>query len=275
MSSILGKLAVTYARNMPNHRGRFRLFSLLDRCFGPFVVRTGEGFSLEVFLASAMDLSYFRKEDPKNPEGAIDHIVPALIRELKPGECFIDVGANIGWLSNLASRVVGRNGRVISCEPSPREYVRLIHGILLNKAENVIPIHCALGGARSVSVLEVAKDHTGLNRLAAASGTAGTDWTTVTVPLWPGDEVLPPLVESRTVGLVKVDTEGAELLVLSGMKKFIGESRPRKIVVEITPAFLARFGADKQAIYELLGSLGYVGTVNAELPQYDEVFVAR
>ncbi|MBK8476792.1 MAG: FkbM family methyltransferase [Opitutaceae bacterium] len=275
MSSIVGKLAVVYARNFPNHRGRFRLFSLLDRCFGPFVVRTAEEFSLEVFLSSAMDLSYFRNQNSRGPELAIDHIVPALIRELKPGECFIDVGANIGWLSNLASRVVGQEGRVVSFEPSPREYVRLIHGILLNKAENIIPVNCALGEAPSVAVLEVARDHTGLNRLASAAGPAGSGWTKVAVPVWTGDEVLPPLVGSRAVGLLKIDTEGAELLVLSGLKRFIAKFRPRKIVVEITPAFLLRFGSDKKGIYELLSVLDYVGTINSDLPQYDEVFVAR
>jgi FkbM family methyltransferase len=272
--SLIGKLAVQYAYHMPNHRGRFRAFAVLDRLFGPFHLRTPAGPMLEIFLSSSMDLSYYR------PSGLLDSgsnnldlIVPQLISRLLPGECYVDVGANIGWLTCLAAVKLGPSGRVVAIEPSAREYLRLLRGLALNRVANVIPVHGAFGADASVGILEVAAAHTGLNHLTGAASPVPATATTVHVPVWTGDALLPPLVGARPVGLVKIDTEGAELLVLTGMQRFLAATRPRHVVVEITPEFLLGFGAEKSQIYDLMSRLGFQATIRSESAQYDEVFV--
>ncbi len=186
MQTLIGRLALGYARLMPNHRGRFRALAILDGLFGPFRLRTPAGPVLEVYLSSIMDLSYFRHAH-KVQGGchSIDDAAPRLIAGLKSGECFVDIGANIGYLSLLASRVLGQSGRVVAVEPSPREYRRLLRGIILNGAANVVPIHGALGASAAAMALEVSRYHTGLNHLVIndTTGLPGAAEPFVTVPV--------------------------------------------------------------------------------------------
>ncbi len=62
----------------------------------------------------------------------------ATIRSLlRPGDTFIDVGANFGWYTVIASDVVGNDGRVIAFEPAPAALALLRHNIQANGCENV------------------------------------------------------------------------------------------------------------------------------------------
>ncbi len=74
--------------------------------------------------------------------------------------------------------------------------------------------------------------------------------------------------------MVKIDTEGAEVLVLRGMREFLGAFRPRHVVVEVTPRFLAGFGTEKSEIYRIMRESGYYGKLcsDSDELQYDEVF---
>lgn len=56
---------------------------------------------------------------------------------LKPGDHFIDVGANVGLFSLLASSVIGTKGKIIAIEPVPLSVKRLEENIGLNQLENV------------------------------------------------------------------------------------------------------------------------------------------
>jgi FkbM family methyltransferase len=276
MRTLIGKLALEYVHQMPNHRGRFRALVLLDRTFGPFRLRTPSGPTLEVFLSSPMDVSYFRNAGSSAEPYSIDQVTPRLIANLKAGECFVDVGANIGFLSFLASGPVGTTGRVISIEPSPREYARLLRGIVLNGATNVVPVNGACGESASTFALEISSYHTGLNRLVpSGAGNAkriNGDNSFAFVPVWAADSILPPLVEGRSIGLVKLDAEGAEVLILRGMRKFLAAYKPRHVVVEITPKFLSDFDTHKSEIYSIMKASGYLPKILSEDEQYDEVF---
>ena len=63
---------------------------------------------------------------------------------LKPGDCFVDVGANVGYFSLLASTLVGPSGKVISIEAIPRTFEVLTGNLDANGARNVRPIHRAV-----------------------------------------------------------------------------------------------------------------------------------
>jgi FkbM family methyltransferase len=146
----------------------------------------------------------------------------ALLRLLKPGQIFFDVGANVGYYTLLASRVVGPSGRVLAFEPVPRNVSYLHRHVALNGADNVslIPIACS-------------------DRSALEAFVAGPNWATgrlmdpqprppegrveyaVTVAI---DEIV------RKSGLVpdvlKIDVEGAEERVLKGAEKTLTTARP-------------------------------------------------
>jgi FkbM family methyltransferase len=63
---------------------------------------------------------------------------------LKPGDVFIDVGANIGYFTMLAAKCVGASGKVYAIEASPSTYDLLIANLRLNEVKNVEAINMAV-----------------------------------------------------------------------------------------------------------------------------------
>ena len=55
---------------------------------------------------------------------------------LREGDCFFDVGANVGFFTLLASALVGRSGRVVAFEPLPQNLAFLRRHLLLNRPHN-------------------------------------------------------------------------------------------------------------------------------------------
>src|SRR5947208_14093774 len=68
-------------------------------------------------------------------------------RLLRPGMCFVDVGANVGYFSLLASRRVGRGGRVLAIEPSAYAADRLAKTIRDNAITNIQLARIGVGAA--------------------------------------------------------------------------------------------------------------------------------
>jgi FkbM family methyltransferase len=271
---LIGKLGLAYALKAPNHRGKFRFLNLLDQMFGPFVINNSdEQICLTVYLSSSMDTSYFR-----NPTSAslgklsgksIDEVAPLLVKELRLGDVFIDIGANIGFLSIMASKRVGASGLVVAIEPSSREYGRLLANLARNQVGNVIPVHAALGEKSSIVDLEIAPHHTGLNRLSADG--AQSDCR-LKVPMFFGSGLLSKLLPRQTPALVKIDVEGAEVLVLRGLRNYLMKTQPANVVVEVTPQFLARYHTTKEELYGIMAGIGYRPLFNLSETQFDEVF---
>ncbi len=132
---------------------------MLTKIFGTFILRTNENVKLKIFINSQMDLSYYEKSNPSNS------LIKEYLDKLKAGDNFIDVGANIGYYSLLASGKVGISGAVYSFEPSTREYKRLIDNIKLNNCSNVTPYNIALSDHSGETELHVSEGHTGLNKM--------------------------------------------------------------------------------------------------------------
>ena len=94
------------------------------------------------FFPSALSASLWL--DPMQRADDVD-VVRGLLR---PGDTCIDVGANIGLLSLVASAAVGTTGRVIAIEPHPRVFGYLTANLELNDATNVHAINRAVGSTR-------------------------------------------------------------------------------------------------------------------------------
>ena len=71
-------------------------------------------------------------------------LVAFLRRRLRPGETFVDVGANIGCVSALASRLVGPRGTVVAIEPSPPMIAALQETLTRNDLTNVRMVTAAV-----------------------------------------------------------------------------------------------------------------------------------
>jgi FkbM family methyltransferase len=262
--SLIGSSYIFYHHHTPNHKGKQRLAIILDSLFGPFILKTGNGLLMELFLSSPMDMSYCRLE--ANLTESQSQIIE-YINNLNKGDIFIDVGANIGYYSLLAANQVDISGKVFSFEPSPREFQRLLSSLSLNRTKNIIPFNLALSSKKELLQLTVADHHTGLNYLGNEDNESS-----VLISALPGDMLLDMATTSGKV-LVKIDVEGGEFSVLSGMRSFLKQEIVKTVIVEITPKFLEGFGHTKAMIYELMADCGYTPIIKTDSWQYDEVFI--
>ncbi len=152
---------------------------------------------------------------------------------LKPGDYFIDVGANIGYYSLLASKLTGDNGKVVAVEAAPWIHALLNKQISLNKLRNVRTVSAAAAETRGIlKVFAGASDNIGstttvLSRLSAEKPAAE-------VPAIPMNEILTEEEISRA-RIIKIDVEGAELSVLRGLAPILGRLRPDcEILMEVS-----------------------------------------
>lgn len=134
-------------------------------------------------------------------------------RRLKPGDVFIDAGANIGVYSVLASRLVGPSGRVIAIEMMPDTADRLEQHITINGLHNVTVVRNALSDvAGSIVTATVQAGKFGQATIAEDSERYGLgtciEVTTITL-----DEIVGGVAD---IALMKMDLEGAELPALRG-----------------------------------------------------------
>jgi FkbM family methyltransferase len=170
---------------------------------------------------------------------------------LRPGDTFIDAGANVGWYTLLASRLVGPTGRVIAFEPEPRAFGLLARCVTANGLTNVVTERKALSDRPGKLTLYVNPINRGNHSLVNSFG-GGTHIDVPTVALdgylrdYRGD-----------VALVKIDTEGAEGLILRGMWETIDRYPRLVIVMEFNPTWIRKTGVDPEAMLQGLSGRGF------------------
>lgn len=147
---------------------------------------------------------------------------------LQPGMTVLDIGAHHGLYTLLAARKVGRTGRVLSFEPSPRERRKLLRHLRLNRCSNVEVEYCALGSSDGEADLFLVDGaETGCNSLRAPAVNEPTEMVRVPV------KTLDSRLQSRDieqVDFIKLDVEGGEWEVLKGASKLL-DRRPRPVIL--------------------------------------------
>lgn len=170
---------------------------------------------------------------------------------LQPGDVAIDGGANIGLYTLLAAAAVGPRGRVIACEPSPTTSAILRDNVALNDFGWVDVREVALAAAPGRLELHVFEPGSGYSSFAPADQTRGTH---VEVEVTTLDDVAGALLDRTTV--VKLDTEGAELLALRGARRLFERARP-DFIIELEPEHLERQGASVGEVQALFIDADY------------------
>lgn len=157
-----------------------------------------------------------------------------LCRSLRAGDTFVDVGANVGCMTALASRCVGVGGSVIAIEPSPDVLVGLQDTIARNALENVRVIASAVSDVRGeVTLFAGPRHNVGLTATVAHRGMSVAG-RVAAAPL--GELV--PAAELANARLVKIDVEGAEDRVLAGLLPVLSALRPDAgLIVELSPTW--------------------------------------
>ncbi|MGW1076539.1 FkbM family methyltransferase [Streptomyces sp. NPDC002537] len=182
------------------------------------------------------------------------HMTAWLQRRLRPGDTFVDVGANIGYFSLLAAGLVGGEGRVVAIEASPMFHQILRRHVQLNGRDNVRAVNVAVSDKRERLELVLAS-----NRNLGASSIVPYDGPAVSVfdvEARPLTEILDP-AEIATARVIKIDVEGAEGGVVRGLAPLLDKLRPdAEITVEVTPDRMAKLG---DSVEELLNTMQQSG----------------
>jgi FkbM family methyltransferase len=163
---------------------------------------------------------------------------------LRPGDTFLDVGANIGTYSVLAAGVAGC--RVMAMEPVPETYALLVGNLrrnsLLGSAET---LNVAASDRAGTVRMTSAEDST--NHVLGAEERGGIEVRTATL-----DE----LVNVDGPVFMKIDVEGHEAQALAGASRLMGDARLEAIAMEFAGCG-TQFGVDERALYRSVVDRGF------------------
>lgn len=167
------------------------------------------------------------------------------------GRTFIDVGANVGYFSILAGKMMPE-GSVVSIEAYPSIFQKLKGNVESNHLENVRLVQCAATAqAGSIEIFHAGEKNEGAT--TTVKGRVNSS------PLYVhGLPLFQILSESEidTALIIKIDVEGAELSVIDGMKEMLDRFRDDvEIVVEISPSSTGDQSAAE--ILDIFSRFGY------------------
>ncbi len=175
-------------------------------------------------------------------------------RFVRAGDLVVDVGANIGVLTDLFARWVGPSGRVIAIEPEPINIAALQRRMKRSDLAKIVQIvPAAASDCNGRALLRITPHHAGDHHLVAADNSAGD---TIEVDRITLDSLL-NAHNKRCPSLLKIDVQGAELPVLRGAQETLSRCRPA-LLIEVDRNALIRAGSNEQEIARFLDALGYV-----------------
>ena len=211
-------------------------------------IRGIDGLTVVTDFADERVLEVIHEIRGENPEY---EVMKSLLSE---GDTFVDVGANFGTFSLLASRIVGASGIVIAVEPQERLAAMIEESLTLSEIQHCRVERVACGSASGERTLLVPADDSGrAGFFAGFSARPGHAKQSVTV------KTLDELIQRHggsPPALIKIDVEGSEIDVLDGAESTIRQFMPA-ILVELNRWSAEAAGRTTDDVMERLGSFGY------------------
>lgn len=161
---------------------------------------------------------------------------------LREGDTFIDVGANIGYVTLTAAKKIGNSGKIISIEPHPRTFIFLNKNIKANAFMNIETYNLAMGNENGKISFSNSKSDE--QNFINKSGS-------IDVSIRRLDE----LFNGPSVEFLKIDTEGYELLVLQGAKETLAKTKT--IYLEIFQSHFDRYNYKRKDLFRFLADQNF------------------
>jgi FkbM family methyltransferase len=175
---------------------------------------------------------------------------------VRPGDTFLDIGANVGLYTLTAARAVGPHGRVHAFEPCSQTFERLLENVKLNGFGNISCHRVALSHENARAQLTL------VNSGFDAWNSLGTPYMGETVGAETVTTVtLDSFVREHAIAgrrcVVKIDVEGWENHVLRGAQDFLAGDDAPLLCVEFTEEAATLAGTSCDELYRALERLGY------------------
>ena len=171
---------------------------------------------------------------------------------LKEGDTFVDLGANEGYFSILASKKVGSTGKVFAIEPQERLWEVIIRNIQLNDCHNIQLVPYAIGEKiEMVEFILAPSVNTGSSGLIKFGRSA----------LWKRQvsrsTTLDRVIGKQKINLLKIDIEGYEFYALKGAAGILASGQVENIILELHPAHLKQLGHSIEEIQKFIAGFGF------------------
>ena len=170
-----------------------------------------------------------------------------LRRALRPGLTFVDVGANIGYFSVLASGILGPEGRVIAIEPEARNVALLKANLWRNGCGNAVVLPVAAHVETGFLPLRLNEENRGDHQVGWQQG------ATTLVPCARIDDLL----VGHSVDVIKIDTQGVDHDVIAGLSGMLDKAARMTIMCEFWLDGMKARGVDPLAVAEGYRQLGF------------------
>lgn len=170
-----------------------------------------------------------------------------------PGMNIIDIGANIGYYTLLASRLLKNKGKVYAFEPVPMNYRLLAKNITINEYKNTTPYCKAFSNKCEKIKLFLDKTNLGNPSFCEKNVTQNNgsiEVETITLDSFVGG------IEDKRIDIIKIDTQGAEGLIMEGGQETLRNNK-LKLFMEFWPYGLRNMGTEPVKLLELLQSYGF------------------
>jgi FkbM family methyltransferase len=234
---------------LPRNRARQLMLRWQTRSFaGEGLVEAGESghrFSIYVDPANGpIDATIYAKRRWGAGVGA------TLARILPAGGTFVDVGANIGYFSLLAARILGGEGKVIAFEPIPRLIEQASRSAGASEVRTIRFVGAACGAQGGMATIAIDRHDIGTSSLAVTRpSTEAIEVEVVTL-----DDALR---DEPRVDAIKIDVEGWELDVLRGATAVLRRHAP-VLIVEYSPTLYERIApGTSEQLLRFLEEHGY------------------
>ncbi|MEZ4923134.1 MAG: FkbM family methyltransferase [Crocinitomicaceae bacterium] len=212
---------IQYLLGLPKFPGRDFLIEKLPKWFlkkpkGKTIIQTRFGFKIKIDPLFDKNIENVIYERGVYELGTVSTIQ----QYLKPGDSFVDAGANIGFLSLLASSIVGPKGKVYAFEPVVDTFQILQENKSMNGFEQLIIHPFGLGEIEESVTIYPEKENRGGASISHKHGTEGEQ---IKIKTLDG-------LELSAVKMIKIDVEGYEMNVLTGARNTILKDQPILIV---------------------------------------------
>jgi FkbM family methyltransferase len=227
-----------------------------------------------VYLAEGITLSVDLREvsaQKMRDSGIYDVSETELLRRLlRPGSVFLDVGANVGYYTCLAAKLIGKQGMVHAFEANPWTARYLRRSVRLNGVDDIVEIVPAAVTTQNADGVRL---YTNPERCATPLGSllACHNWGRFTTYFEVPGLSLDTYVEEQglRVDVVKMDIEGAEIYALRGFAKTLANNPPTAAILELVDD-----GAvPSSEIVRFMEEFGFTGFVIGPDGQLDELTV--
>jgi FkbM family methyltransferase len=175
-----------------------------------------------------------------------------IVNHLKKGDVFLDIGANIGYFSVVASTLVGASGKVIAYEPDENNFRLLEKNIAVNGLTNTRLFNAAVSDCSSSGYIYLCEDNEGDHRIYDCG--EGRERTGIEIVH--GNDHIPRVTDR--LDFIKIDTQGSEAHILKGMDKVIQANKDHlAMVIEFWPHGLKQSGASGRELLDMISAFDF------------------